>query len=232
MHGETRRTTRDRLLSTAERMFAERGVHAVSNRQICEAAGQGNNAAVGYHFGTKAELVRAIARRHSAAIDELRRRRLAGIGGDATLRDWIGCLVSPVVEHVAATGGPTWYGRFGAQMMTDPALRPIMVEESLSSPALVQIVAGVHRCSPAMPAGVRAERGDMTRQLLVHVVAGHERALAEGSPPPRRGWPAVAAGLIDALTGLWSAPVTAPEPADQAGFRPERAGTAPARPAG
>ncbi|AEK45860.1 TetR family transcriptional regulator [Amycolatopsis mediterranei S699] len=213
-------------------MFAERGVHAVSNRQICEAAGQGNNAAVGYHFGTKAELVRAIASRHSAAIDELRRRRLAGIGGDATLRDWISCLVTPVVEHLAAAGSSTWYGRFGAQMMTDPALRPIMVEESLSSPALVRIVAGVHRCSPPMPAGVRAERGDMTRQLLVHVVADHERALAEGSPPPRRDWPDVAAGLIDALTGLWSAPVTAPEPADQAGFRPERPGTAPARPAG
>ncbi|WP_416969054.1 hypothetical protein [Streptomyces sp. 4F14] len=29
-------------------------MHAVANRQISRAAGQGNNAAVTYHFGTKA----------------------------------------------------------------------------------------------------------------------------------------------------------------------------------
>ncbi|MDU0294099.1 TetR family transcriptional regulator, partial [Saccharothrix longispora] len=49
--------TRLRLLAAAERLFAERGLYAVSNRQISAEAGQGNNAAVGYHFGTKADLV-------------------------------------------------------------------------------------------------------------------------------------------------------------------------------
>ncbi|MEV0038015.1 TetR family transcriptional regulator, partial [Streptomyces sp. NPDC050804] len=43
--------TRELILVTAERLFAEHGVFAVSNRQVSEAAGQGNNAAVGYHFG-------------------------------------------------------------------------------------------------------------------------------------------------------------------------------------
>lgn len=38
--------TREALLVTAERLFAERGVHVVSTRQISAAAGQGNNAAV------------------------------------------------------------------------------------------------------------------------------------------------------------------------------------------
>ena len=45
--------TRELLLNTAERLFAEHGVAAVSNRQICEAAGQGNNYAIGYHFGSR-----------------------------------------------------------------------------------------------------------------------------------------------------------------------------------
>jgi AcrR family transcriptional regulator len=39
--------TRDLILATAERLFAEHGVFAISNRQVSEAAGQGNNAAVG-----------------------------------------------------------------------------------------------------------------------------------------------------------------------------------------
>ncbi|MGW2103538.1 hypothetical protein ACWCPX_38890 [Streptomyces olivaceoviridis] len=42
-----------------------------------EAAGQGNNAAVGYHFGTKVDLVRAVARRHAGHIEALRERALA-----------------------------------------------------------------------------------------------------------------------------------------------------------
>jgi AcrR family transcriptional regulator len=50
-------------------------VHEVSNRQISEAAGQGNNTAVGYHFGTKTDLIRAILRRHREPV-EARRKEL------------------------------------------------------------------------------------------------------------------------------------------------------------
>jgi AcrR family transcriptional regulator len=201
--------TRELILTAAERLFAEYGVLAVSNRQVSEAAGQGNNTAVGYHFGTKADLVRAIARRHSAPIEEIRQRMLAEIEDSTDVRDWISCLIHPVAEHLAATGSPTWFARFGAQIMTEPSLRPIMVEESLSSPSLVRIVEGVRRCLPDLPAEVRAERSDMARQLLVHMVAERERALAEGIPTPRATWDAAADGIVDALVGLWLAPVTA-----------------------
>ena len=37
--------TREAILSAAEWLFAERGMYAVSNRQISEAAGQATNAA-------------------------------------------------------------------------------------------------------------------------------------------------------------------------------------------
>lgn len=200
--------TREAILTVAERMFAEHGVFAVSNRQVSEAAGQGNNTAVGYHFGTKADLVRAIARRHSAPIEELRQRMLAEIVDSTELRDWLACLVRPVTDHLEAVGSPTWFARFGAQVMTDPALRPIMVEESMSSPSLVRIVDGLRRCLPELPADVRSERNDMARQLLVHIVAERERALAEGTPTPRATWRGCADGLIDALVGLWLAPIT------------------------
>ena len=36
-------STREAILTAAERLFAEHGVYAVSNRQVSEAAGQGNN---------------------------------------------------------------------------------------------------------------------------------------------------------------------------------------------
>ncbi|MFI6454484.1 TetR/AcrR family transcriptional regulator [Streptosporangium amethystogenes] len=200
--------TRESILATAERLFAEHGVFAVSNRQVSEAAGQGNNAAVGYHFGTKADLVRAIVRRNAEQVERVRVRMLAELGDSPELRDWLACLVRPSAEHLATVGDPTWYARFGAQVMTDPVFREIMVEESLTSPALHQVLDGLNRCLPDLPAEVRAERSDMARQLMTHMYAERERALAEGTPTPRSSWHDAATGLIDALVGLWLAPVT------------------------
>jgi AcrR family transcriptional regulator len=205
--------TREAILTTAERLFAEHGLFAVSNRQVSEAAGQGNNAAVGYHFGTKADLVRAIARRHAEPIERLRVLTLIELPDSPGVQDWVACLVRPITEHLAALGSPTWYARFGAQVMTDPAFRGIMVEESLTSPSLQKILDGLDRCLPELPVDVRLERGHMARQLLVHMVAERERALAEGTPTPRASWRDAATGLIDAITAILLAPVT-PTPAE------------------
>ncbi|WP_101376701.1 TetR/AcrR family transcriptional regulator [Saccharopolyspora spinosa] len=199
--------TREQILTAAEQLFAEHGVFAVSNRQVSEAAGQGNNAAVGYHFGTKTDLVRAIARKHAEQIERLRLEMVAEIEGSTEVRDWVACLVCPTTEHLAALGSPTWYARFGAQVMTDPALREIMIDEALASPSLLQVLDGLNRCLPDLPIDVHLERGDMARQLMVHMCAERERALAEGTATPRQSWHDAAAGLIDAIVGMWLAPI-------------------------
>jgi AcrR family transcriptional regulator len=200
--------TRELILTAAERLFAERGVNAVSNRQVSEAAGQGNNTAVGYHFGTKADLVRAIVRKHATRIEEIRARLLAGIGDSSDVRDWVDCLVRPIAEHLGALDGPTWYARFCAQIVTDPALHQILVEESLASPTLRQIIDGLTRCLPELPPEVRAERAEMARHLIVHMPAERERAIAENRATPRANWDDAATGLADALVGLWLAPIS------------------------
>jgi len=202
------RATRERILVAAERLYAEHGVLAVSHRQISEAAGQGNNTAVGYHFGTRAELVRAIVRKHTGPIERLRSRRLDGTGDQAGLRDWLGCLVHPTTEHLAELGTPTWFARFAAQVMTEPSLRAVIIEETLTSPSLARTVEGLYRCLPGLPADVRAERNDFTRLVLMHGMAERERALADGAGTPGVGWRDTAGALTDVLAGLWLAPVT------------------------
>src|SRR4051812_50018016 len=52
-------STKEQIVLAAEALFAERGVEGVSLRQIGAAAGNGNNSAVQYHFGTKDRLVQA-----------------------------------------------------------------------------------------------------------------------------------------------------------------------------
>ena len=257
-------TTREAILTAAERLFAEHGVFAVSNRQVSEAAGQGNNAAVGYHFGTKTDLVRAIEQKHRVAIEQLRERMVAETlqTGAGDMRSWVACLVRPLTDHLAALGNPTWYARFAAQVMTDPAYYNIVVKDALSSESLVQVIDGINRCLPELPIDVRVERNLMARNLLMHSCAERERAMARGdrklgvaecsgspplntgdrklgvaecsgsppsntgdrklgvaecsgSPPSNTGasvpgssWQAAGSGLIDAVVGLWLAPVT------------------------
>ncbi|AEM84158.1 TetR/AcrR family transcriptional regulator [Streptomyces violaceusniger] len=214
MTGRTRRdeqvsATREALLEAAERLFAQHGVHAVANRQISEAAGQGNNAAVSYHFGTKIDLVRALARRHAEAIEAGRARMIADIGDSSDVRDWVACAVRPVTEHVAALGAPSWYGRFIAQVTADPALHVVTAEEfAAASPSVLKLQEGLNRCLPDLPAEVYDERSVMTRHLVTQMVAERERALADNTPTPRASWRETANGLIDVVAALWQAPVT------------------------
>jgi AcrR family transcriptional regulator len=200
--------TREAILAAAERLFAEHGVYAVSNRQVSEAAGQGNNAAVGYHFGTKTDLVRAIEQKHRASIDRLLEKMVARTGDSADLRDWIACLVCSLTEHLAQLGNPTWYARFAAQALADPAYHKIVIKDALASSSLVKVVDGITRCLPDLPIAVVTERNIMVRNLMMHTCADFERAFAEGTAVPRTNWSAVASGLIDAIVGLWLAAVT------------------------
>jgi len=201
-------STQEAILKAAERLYAEHGVFAVSNRQVSEAAGQGNNAAVGYHFGTKADLVRAIEEKHRGPIERLREKMVADLGPAPDMRDWVSCLVRPLTDHLEALGNPTWYARFAAQVMTDPAYHSMIVRDALSSPSLVEVINGIAACLPELPADVRAERNVMGRNLLMHSCADRERGMAQGTGVPRSSWSGAASGLIDAIVGLWLAPVS------------------------
>lgn len=209
VRSERASSTQEAILAAAERLFAEHGMFAVSNRQVSEAAGQGNNAAVGYHFGTKTDLVRAIEQKHRLPVERLREQMVAELPNAPAMRDWVACLVCPLTEHLEALSNPTWYARFAAQAMTDPAYHNIVVKDALSSPSLVRVIDGINGCLPDLPLDVRYQRNLMARNLLMHTCADLERALATGTSTPRPSWRATATALIDAIVGLWLAPVTA-----------------------
>jgi AcrR family transcriptional regulator len=204
--------TRNALLSAAERLFAEQGLFAVSNRQISDAAGQGNNAAVGYHFGSRPDLIRAIVRRHGEGIGRLRREWVAAAAASTDVRDWVSCLVRPSTDYLAGLGHPTYFGRFGAQVLVDPAYREIMIEGAFADPAVQRILDGLNRCRPDMPITLCLERNYMARQLLIQTIAERERLLAEGAGEGRSeahsGWQATGTRLIDAISAVWMAPAT------------------------
>lgn len=198
--------TRNQLMAAAERLFAERGVDNVSHRRISMAAGQGNNAAVNYHFGTTAALVGAIVEHHTAQVEDLRRSLLDEVGDSRDLRVWLECVVRPIALHLEQISGPTWYARLCAQLLADPQWRQLVTDRAFDSEPLRRAVEGLQACVPDLPVEVQAEREEMTRLLVVDVFAARESALAAGAPVPRPSWLACADGLVGALAGLWSAP--------------------------
>jgi AcrR family transcriptional regulator len=200
--------TKDAIMTTAERLFAEHGVTAVSSRQISEAAGQGNNAAVGYHFGAKADLIRAIVHRHDVEIEQSRRVLVERVGPDGGVRAWVECLVLPHTEHLAAIGRTSWYARFSLQVSTDPALREIVTDEVLTAPSLGPILNGLLTGMSFLSEDVQSERLQMVRSLLMHTCADRERSLAESGEPPKPAWARTATLLVDAVTALLLAPDT------------------------
>ena len=64
-------STKDRILDTAQRLFADEGVGVTSLRDITKEA-EVNLAAVNYHFGSKEELLKAILERNLRPINDER----------------------------------------------------------------------------------------------------------------------------------------------------------------
>jgi AcrR family transcriptional regulator len=63
-------STRERLLQSATRLFADNGYRGASVRDICNLAGA-NPGAVSYHFGGKRQLYRAVLRRAAAGLADM-----------------------------------------------------------------------------------------------------------------------------------------------------------------
>jgi len=90
-------STKELLVVTAERLFAERGIDGVSIRQITLDAGVANNSAVTYHFESKAGLVRAIFEYRVPYLTE-RRRLLWAQASTGVLRAGVEAYFLPVAE--------------------------------------------------------------------------------------------------------------------------------------
>ena len=89
------------MIEVAERLFAERGIDAVSSAEIIEAAGQRNKNAVNYHFGSRDGLVTAIAEYRSASLSTRRSELLDELRTQGRERDALAVcatLVMPLAE--------------------------------------------------------------------------------------------------------------------------------------
>jgi AcrR family transcriptional regulator len=151
----TAESTRTRLLEAAERLFAERGVDAVSLREITRESGAKNAIALQYHFDDRAGVLQAIFDKHMPEVDARRNAMLDEYEakGDADLRALAAALVRPLAAKLAdADGGPEFLQIY-AELLERPQepAPPADVKHSLQrwralmEPLLDEDAARLHR---------------------------------------------------------------------------------------
>jgi AcrR family transcriptional regulator len=110
-----KRTTKDKLMDAAEKLFARRGFHGASLRDITAEAGV-DLALVNYHFGSKKQLLAAVLERRGQILNEERLRRLAEVRLSAAPRApsteaVVGAFLDPILDRLAHAG-PGWHNYF------------------------------------------------------------------------------------------------------------------------
>jgi AcrR family transcriptional regulator len=116
--------TRTQILDAAERLFAERGFRGTSIRAITDRAGA-NLAAVGYHFGSNAELWAAVARRAIGPITAAQGTgldRLLARTPDPPVTDLVAAFAGPMFDEMpAGDEGGARTSRLIVTILSDPA---------------------------------------------------------------------------------------------------------------
>lgn len=95
-------SSRQRLLQSAERLFAERGIDAVGVRDIAADAGFKNGNSLTYHFHSKENLVREVLLAGAISAENCRRRLLNRLRADnvpMTTRTVLKVLCAPSVAQ-------------------------------------------------------------------------------------------------------------------------------------
>lgn len=123
---EERKSTKDRILDAAERLFAARGFYGVSLRDIARNANV-DPALVSYHFGKKEQLFEAVMLRRAELLNmeriqmlESAKRRHAP--GPAPVEEIIDAFTHPLLNR-STKGGEGWRSYFAliAQVNNHPS---------------------------------------------------------------------------------------------------------------
>lgn len=112
--------TRNKLISVAEQLFAQKGVQAVSLNEINKAAQQRHGSACQYHFGNKDGLIQAILDKHVPTIAQQRDRMFDEMereGIEPDLAQIVAAFVQPVAAKLLDSDGGKEFVRLNAQLV-------------------------------------------------------------------------------------------------------------------
>jgi TetR/AcrR family transcriptional regulator, regulator of cefoperazone and chloramphenicol sensitivity len=200
------RQIRDRLLDSAETLFAARGFRATSIRRITAEAGC-NIASVNYYFGGKTRLYREMLRRR---LRVMRQQRIGGIrtalrdaGRSATLDLVLIAFTTAFLEpHLDESRGRQLV-RLLWRELVDPHLRPGTLRREMLEPLQAELARSIRSVCPGVEARALRRSVHSIIAQLAHVV--QMRRLDEGGARGDFAFP----GIVDHIIRFSAAGIRA-----------------------
>ncbi len=207
--------TRRALILAAERIFSEEGISNTSLRRINQAAGQRNESAIHYYFGSREGLVAAILELRTAPINAARvamireaRARRGALPLES--RDIAEAMTRPLADHLRQNLKETHYLRFQSMLWLD---RPIwkQFEKDERTEGLKLGLEALLEAKPFLPERLTRHRYRLALQMTANSLARVERAASEAG----EGWDSGRAeleflSLVDAIVAILDAQPSPP----------------------
>ena len=202
--------TKAQLKRAAQALFARHGAAAVTVQQIVQAAGQRNNAALHYHFGTKEELIRQLLVEGAQQLDDRRQEMLAALdraGGTSSVRQVLEILVLPVVELERDPRRRGYIRLVANVQMTDRDLLRSALANRWNA-GYVRCLAHLTRLVSTVPAPLLEQRLTFFGIYSNAVLSARDAALEAQATTPHHVWsrPYTVDNFIDTLEALVTCP--------------------------
>ncbi|MBV7477549.1 TetR/AcrR family transcriptional regulator [Pseudomonas sp. PDM31] len=184
--------TKKLIINTAEQLFADYGIDAVSLRQIAADANQANNYAIQYHFGTKAELVSAILDVRFAQIETRRETLLSeqtAAGNLLSVRTLLSMLFVPRAEMLDAEGRNTFAKfmmEFRIRFKNFEGIAHPIERDARNQPATLQISEWLKESLPDLPQETYAFRTRYLSNMFDSILVERDTQIATGATVPTR----------------------------------------------
>lgn len=173
---------REAILCAGERLIAERGP-GIPLRDVALQAGQRNNSAVHYYFGSRDGLIQAIVERRVESLEKYQLDLLTEYETTHTyddLRGLVDTLVRPLFR-VPYAQGATHYGRFLEQVRNYPVISQAQLDVD-HWPTTRMITARLGKALRHLPTTSRRRRLTSMSTVLFALLADEERRReAEGA---------------------------------------------------
>ena len=203
--------TRDKLVTAAERLFAEHGANNVSLREINRAAGQKNVAALHYHFGSRRALTVAIFERRMTGINQRRLAILKSIaesGRNDDIRSVVEAMVVPLAEQLSDPARGGHYVRFLAQAVADTGVDIGDLIRGRFDHGFAETTRLLRDILADWPQSVVEQRIELAGRQMVYALADKERHMAKDDRHAAGLWLFID-NFIDSIAGMLTAPVSA-----------------------
>lgn len=201
--------TRSKIKEAARKLFAERGVEAVTVREIVAEAGAKNGGSLNYYFKSKEGLIDELvadvfAAQNEAWADGLQKLEMKQ--GPKTVHDLVEAMVAPstALTHMEPT-----HARFISSMMFTRrhVISDLMIRHNLTVfSKLLRHIANLH---PEIPERVMQQRFIYLVWYITAAKAAYEAHVAQSRYSAVWDDIDAMANLVDTAAGLVSAPVSA-----------------------